>query len=167
PTAKVVGGFDFAGPTYNADVAGSTPTPDPDPLDGNGHGSHVAGTAAGFGVTGSIGPGVAPEALLYALKVFNDTEGSTNLVSEAIEWALDPNHDGNMKDHLDVINMSLGSPFGDPDDPSAISAENAADLGVIVVASAGNEGEFPYITGAPAVAPGAISVAAVTPAGRI
>src|SRR6185436_11075202 len=44
PTAKVVGGFDFAGPTYNADVAGSTPTPDPDPLDGNGHGSHVAGT---------------------------------------------------------------------------------------------------------------------------
>src|SRR5262245_50013807 len=128
PTAKVIGGFDFAGPTYNADIAGSTPSPDPDPLDGNGHGSHVAGTAAGFGVTGSIGPGVAPQALLYAYKVFNDTSGSTNLTSEAIERALDPNQDGNMKDHVDVINMSLGSPFGDPNDPSAISAENAANL---------------------------------------
>jgi len=54
--------------------------PDPDPLDCNGHGSHVAGTAAGFGVNGDgttflgpfdntapfasflIGPGVAPRA---------------------------------------------------------------------------------------------------------
>jgi subtilisin family serine protease len=166
PTAKVVGGYDFAGPTYNADIAGSTPTPDPDPLDGNGHGSHVAGTAAGFGVEGSIGPGVAPEALLYAFKVFNDTEGSTNLVSDAIERALDPNQDGNMKDHVDVINMSLGSPFGDPDDPSAISAENAANLGVIVVTSAGNESKVPYVVGSPSVAPSVISTAAVTAAGR-
>ena len=166
PTAKVVGGFDFAGPTYNADDDDSVPAPDPDPLDGNGHGSHVAGTAAGIGVPGSVGQGVAPEAKLYALKVFNDTEGSTNLVSEAIEWALDPNGDGNMKDHLDVINMSLGSPFGEPGDPSAISADNAANLGIIVVTSAGNEGPIPYITGSPGIAPSVISTAAVTPAGR-
>jgi subtilisin family serine protease len=167
PTKKVAGGFDFAGPTYNADDDDSVPAPDADPLDGNGHGSHVAGTAAGIGVAGSIGPGVAPEATLYALKVFNDTEGSTNLVSDAIEWAMDPNHDGNMKDHLDVINMSLGSPFGEPGDPSAISAENAVDLGIIVVTSAGNEGDFPYITGSPGIAPSVISTAAVTPAGRL
>jgi subtilisin family serine protease len=174
PTAKVVGGYDFAGHDYDADVEGSTPVPDPDPLDGNnpddpahGHGSHVAGTAAGFGVPGSIGPGVAPAAKLYALKVFGDLGGSTNLVSDAIEWALDPNHDGNMRDHLDVINMSLGSDYGDPNDPSAISAENAAKLGIIVVASAGNAGSAPYVTGSPAVAPSVISTAAVTPTGRI
>lgn len=174
PTAKVVGGYDFAGHDYDADVAGSVPVPDPDPLDGNnpddpahGHGSHVAGTAAGFGVPGSIGPGVAPQAKLYALKVFGDLGGSTDLVSEAIEWALDPNHDGNMKDHLDVINMSLGSDYGDPNDPSAISAENAAKLGIIVVSSAGNAGSAPYVTGSPAVAPSVISTAAVTPSGRI
>jgi minor extracellular serine protease Vpr len=167
PTAKVVGGFDFAGATYDADDPTSVPEPDADPLDGDGHGSHVAGTAAGIGVPGSIGPGVAPEAKLYALKVFGDVAGSTNLVSDAIEWALDPNHDGSMRDHLDVINMSLGSPFGEPDDPSAISAQNAADLGIIVVASAGNESDVPYVTGSPAVAPSVISTAALTPTGRI
>ena len=167
PTAKVVGGFDFAGPTYNADVAGSVPAPDGDPLDGNGHGSHVAGSSAGFGVAGTIGSGVAPQAKLYALKVFSDAAGSTNLTSDAIEWAMDPNADGDMSDHLDVINMSLGSPFGSKSDPSAITAQNAADAGIIVVASAGNEGNLPYVTGAPAVADGAISVAANQPGGRI
>ena len=83
PTAKVVGGFDFVGDDYDADSddpANQVPHPDPDPLDCNGHGSHVAGTAAGDGVlsngrptTGrttrprtrnsfTIGPGVAPNA---------------------------------------------------------------------------------------------------------
>ncbi|MBV6417336.1 MAG: hypothetical protein CMLOHMNK_01997 [Steroidobacteraceae bacterium] len=167
PTAKVKGGYDFAGPTYDANVAGSVPTPDPDPLDGNGHGTHVSGTAAGIGVAGSVGAGVAPAANLYALKVFSDAGGSTDLVSLAIEWAMDPNADGDMSDHLDVINMSLGSPFGDPADPSAISANNAAAVGIIVAASAGNEGDVPYITGSPAVASSAISTAANTPGGRL
>ena len=151
PTAKVVGGWDFAGATYDARDDASVPQPDGDPIDGDGHGTHVAGTAAGVG-TSAIGAGVAPGASLYALKVFGDLGGSTNLTSDAIEWALDPNRDGDMKDHLDVINMSLGSPFGEPQDPSAISASNAAKLGIIVVASAGNEGGlYSYITGAPGV----------------
>ena len=167
PTSKVKGGIDLAGPTYDARNAASVPTPDADPLDGNGHGSHVAGTAAGLGVAGSIGPGVAPAADLYAIKVFNDTSGSTDLTSQGIEWALDPNGDADMSDHLDVINMSLGSPFGEPNDPSAISSDNASKLGIIVVASAGNEANVPYVTGAPAIAPRAISVAATTPGGRL
>ena len=171
PTAKVVGGWDFAGALYDArtdaNPANDLPVPDADPLDGNGHGSHVAGTAAAFGVPGKIGAGVAPDALLYALKVFNDSEGSTDLTSDAIEWAMDPNKDGDMSDHLDVINMSLGSPFGEPADPSAISSNNAVRVGIVVVASAGNEANVPYVTGAPAVAANAISVAASTPGGRV
>lgn len=166
PTAKVKGGFDFAGPTYDANDPTSVPAPDPDPLDGNGHGSHVAGTAAGSGVAGSVGQGVAPGADLYALKVFSDGGGSTDVTSLAIEWAMDPNGDGDMSDHLDVINMSLGSPFGEPADPSAISTNNAAAVGIIVATSAGNEGDIPYITGAPGVASSAISTAANTPGGR-
>lgn len=169
PTAKVKGGTDFAGAVYDADDPASVPQPDPDPIDygpDGGHGTHVAGTAAGIGVAGSVGPGVAPGASLYALKVFGDDGGSTNLTSLAIEWAMDPNGDGDMSDHLDVINMSLGAPFGNPDDPSAISSQNAAELGIIVVASAGNEGTIPYITGAPAVAAEAISVAASKPGGN-
>jgi len=171
PTAKVVGGWDFAGATYDArpdaDPTNDLPVPDPDPLDGVGHGSHVAGTAAGFGVPGAIGQGVAPDALLYALKVFSDVGGSTDLTSDAIEWAMDPNHDGDMSDHLDVINMSLGSDFGEPDDPSAIASNNAVRVGMIVVAAAGNAGDIPYVTSAPAVGAEAISVAANTPGGRV
>ena len=56
---------------------------------------------------------------------------------------MDPNGDGDMSDHLDVINMSLGSPFGEPADPSAISTNNAAAVGIIVATSAGNEGDIP------------------------
>ena len=160
PTAKVIGGFDFAGPTYNANVAGSVPAPDPDPLDRGGHGSHVAGSAAGIGVPGIIGKGVAPEALIYALKVFGDGGGSTNLTSLAIEWAMDPNGDGDMSDKADVINMSLGSNFGEAADPSAISAQNASAVGIIVVSASGNAGDVPYITSSPAIAPDSISVAA-------
>ena len=160
PTAKVTGGFDFAGPVYDAGVpALSTPIPDPDPLDGDGHGSHVTGIASGLGVPGVIGVGVAPGASILALKVFGDVAGMTALVSDAIEVALDPNGDGDTSDHVDVINMSLGSGFGSPDDPSAVASQNASDLGIIVVASAGNSGTIPYITGSPAVAGDAISVA--------
>jgi subtilisin family serine protease len=163
PTVKVKGGWDFAGADYEARIPElSTPVPDGDPLDGNGHGTHVAGTAAGIGVSGIIGPGVAPGADLYALKVMGDAGGSTDLTSLAIEWAMDPNGDGDMSDHLDVVNMSLGAPLGEPGDPSAISSNNAAAVGIIIATSAGNEGNAPYILGAPSVANSAISTAAIT-----
>lgn len=163
PNAKVVGGWDFAGDDYNADPSSPdfspVPAPDPDPLDCHGHGTHVAGSAAGLGVDGIIGAGVAPDALLYGLRVFG-CGGSTDLVSIALEWAMDPNGDGSMDDHLDVINMSLGSDFGSPDDPSAIATGNAVAAGIVVVASAGNAGPAPYVTGSPAINADAISVAA-------
>ena len=80
---RVKGGWDFVGDAYNADPASEdydpVPKPDANPLDCNGHGSHVAGTTAGSGVTAAgdtyegpydestasaewtIGPGVAPQ----------------------------------------------------------------------------------------------------------
>jgi len=156
PTVKVIDGFDFAGGAY---TGFNTPVPDPDPLDGDGHGSHVAGISAGLGVSGTIGVGVAPGASIMALKVFGEPAFSTTLVSEAIEYALDPNGDGDTSDHVDVINMSLGSDYGSPDGPSAVAAQNAAELGIVVVASSGNAGDIPYITGSPAVGPSVVSVA--------
>ena len=167
PTEKVIGGFDFAGADYDADSddpALNTPNPDPDPLDGDGHGTHVASTAAGEGVEGKLGHGVAPGAKIYALKVFGEPAGSTNLAVNAIEWALDPNQDNDLSDHVDVINMSLGSAFGIADllEPGIVAVEYATRLGVVVVASAGNNGDVSYITGAPAAADSAISVAAST-----
>ena len=180
PTTKVVAGTDLVGDNY--DSASSDPAqlvrhPDPDPIDCNGHGSHVAGTIAGFGVTddgnrysgpynntiyGSnnfrIGPGVAPDAKLMIYRVFG-CEGSTDEATlvEAINQAV--------LEGADVINMSLGSPFGRTDEPSAAASDNAALAGVVVVTSAGNSGPNGYIVGAPSVANRAISVAAVDASG--
>jgi subtilisin family serine protease len=64
---------------------------------------------------------------------------------------------------MDVINMSLGSPFGTADAPESVAADNAAKDGVIVVASAGNSGGAPYIVGSPSTATSTISVAANDP----
>jgi len=174
---RVKGGIDLVGDSYDADPASDTyqpvPHPDPNPLDCNDHGSHVAGTAAGSGVTAAgttyggtynattftdnqwiIGPGVAPKADLYAVRVFG-CGGSTDATVDGIEWAVD--------NDMDVINMSLGSPFGSTDDPSAEATTNAAKAGVIVVTSAGNNGPNQYITGSPGTAAGAISTAAMDP----
>lgn len=183
--AKVVGGYDFAGDLYdagcsdadqNAGRCSRTPMPDPDPMDCNGHGSHVAGIAAGYGVTTEgttypgpyslatpfgtlqIGPGVAPGAKIYALRTFG-CGGSSVLTAQALDWSTDPNGDGNFSDHLDIVNLSLGSSYGRLDAASTLAANNAAKVGVIVVASAGNSGDVYYITGSPGVAERAISVA--------
>ena len=181
PTQKVPGGFDFAGDNYNANEdpgTGHDPDPDPNPFDCNGHGTSVASLAAGYGVTNAgftyagsydatnpamseltIAPGHAPQAKLYPLRVFG-CEGSTNLVIPAIEWAMDPNGDGNFSDRMDVLNMSLGSDNGSADDPDAIACTNAAAVGIVLSVSAGNDGDTYYIVGGPSVATGILSVAA-------
>ncbi len=180
PTTKVVGGHDFVGDDYIGPA--STPRPDGDPLDPflAGHGSHVAGIAAGFGVLKSgatfrgsytqltdfnqfkVGPGVAPQASLYALKVFGEF-GSTadSIVISALEWALDPNKDGNFSDRLDVVNLSLGSEFGE-DDAADLEAQAVTRLsrnGVLCVVSAGNGGNTYFIAGSPGSASHALTVA--------
>ena len=182
PSAKVAGGYDFTGDDYNADPNDDdyqpVPNPDPDPYDCYAHGTHVAGTAAGYGVDRDgltyrgpynqaldldamiIAPGVAPEAQLYALKVFGCT-GSTELTDLAIEWAIDPNGDGDFSDRVDVINLSLGAAYGTRTDTTALAADRAVAVGVVVVASAGNSGSNYFVTGTPGVADRAISVAAV------
>ena len=188
-TDKVAGGHDFVGDGYNPDllqddtvgfdeaIAAASPHPDTNPLDCDGHGSHVSGSAAGYGVaanhatyagpwngttpfaTMDIGPGMAPQATLYGLKVFG-CEGSTEIVAEALDWAADPNGDGDLSDHLDVVNMSLGSDFGSPDDPDSVAANNAVKAGITVVASMGNSGDVFEVGGSPGDATGVIAVAA-------
>jgi subtilisin family serine protease len=179
PTAKVVGGYDFVGDDYDPnDPAHEIPQPDPDPLDANGHGTAVAGIAGGFGVlydgnayTGaysntldlasfSIGPGMAPRSLLYALKVFGRA-GNTWLAADALEWASDPNNDGDLSDRLDVVNLSIVSSFGlgTSEDVEVVAADSLARLGCVVVCSGGNSGNTFYIGGGPGSAPSAISTA--------
>ncbi|HEX2642880.1 MAG TPA: S8 family serine peptidase, partial [Thermoanaerobaculia bacterium] len=182
PSAKVVGGFDFAGDAYNGTAA--TVAQDPDPMDCNGHGTHVAGIAAGFGVNSDgttfagpygpaapfagmrVGPGTAPKATLYALRVFG-CGGGTTLTIQAIDWAIDPNNDDDFSDHLDVINMSLGAAFGSTTTSTAVASENAVLAGVIVVAAAGNSGDTYFIQGSPGSSGRTISVAGVQDSGLV
>ena len=168
PTAKVVGGYDFAGTLYHAgcppadEAAGictRVPDPNPNPIDEHGHGTHVASIAAGF-TAGDIGSGAAPGAQLMALKVFGQA-GSTALTIDALEWATISYM---LTGSPQVINMSLGANFGTEDhaDPSVRASDAAAATGIVVVASAGNAGNSSYITGSPATASKVLSVAATT-----
>jgi subtilisin family serine protease len=155
PTAKVVGGFDFVGETWpNTDL-----TPDPDPLDSKpagGHGSHVSSIAAGL-------TGMAPDASLYVYKVCSSQRNTCSgaAMLQAIDASTDPNGDGITTDHLDVINMSIGSSYGQPyDDDTSKAVEMATMAGVLVVTSTGNSYDKPYIAGTPGDTPSALATAA-------
>lgn len=164
PNAKVIGGIDLAGTEYDSgsgDYSKHIPTPDANPIDESGHGTHVAGTVAGVGDGVETYSGVAPAALLHAIKVFGKN-GSTGdaVVIAALEYSADPNRDAKLDDQLDVVNMSLGSSYGNPHILYGEAIKNLSQGGTVVVASAGNSGNNDYIVGAPSVADEAISVAA-------
>ena len=186
PTTKVVGGHDFVGNTYFPTGGVDVPTPDADPIDclkpqsmqiAGGHGTHVAGIAAGTGVTSSgasfagpynqslnpsqfrIGPGVAPKAKLYALKIFG-CQGGTTMLSPALEHAVDPNDDGDLSDRLDVVNASLGTSYAISSTTQEKVVENLVKAGSVFVAAAGNEGDAFYATSSPGSYKATLSVAA-------
>jgi subtilisin family serine protease len=188
--AKVAGGHDFVGDGYDAssDAPASqhVPKPDENPIDCAEHGTHVAGTVAGYGVnkdgsvfTGDystlkggdledmkVAPGMAPKAQLYSLKVFGCT-GSTEAVIPALDWALDPNGDGKFGDHLDIVNLSLGSDYGTVDDPENDVVNELAANGVLPVISMGNNGDLTDTGGAPGNAVRSLAVASSVDANQL
>ncbi|MBM7632828.1 S8 family peptidase [Geomicrobium sediminis] len=98
--------------------------------DGNGHGTHVAGTIAALdNDTGVVG--VSPDADLYAVKVLgSDGSGNISSIAQGLQWA--------GENGMDVANMSLGSPLPSPTLEQAV--DEATDRGVLVVAASGNSG---------------------------
>jgi subtilisin family serine protease len=168
PTKKVIGGYDFVGSNYDVlddDTSNDIPRPDADPLDRDGHGSHTAGSCCGDGVPGKVGKGVAPQAKLYAIKVWDVGNSTADVLVAGYERAMDPNEDGNLKDAADVLTFSGGVDYGTLNSVEARAAQRVVNLGTVFVAAAGNAGNQPsgasaYITGTPANARGVISVAA-------
>jgi len=176
PSCKVRGGLDLVGDDYNV-TAGpafdATPHPDADPApcDPNfadrqevlgagtsdaGHGTHVAGIAAADGHGAGQVVGVAPGADVLAYRVFGcNGSTDTDVMIHAMELAL--------ADHADVLNMSIGSAFGNwPESPEAVASDNLVDAGMVVVASIGNSGANGgqlWSAGAPGVAHRVIGVA--------
>ena len=123
-------GFDFANNNNN-------------PFDELGHGTHVAGTLCGTGVSGSQ-TGIAPEAKIMVLKVFhNDNTGEETDWAAAMQFAIE--HEA------DVMNMSLGRPY-----PSAAqrlmmrqACENTLAAGIVAGVSAGNVRQMQFLAPPP------------------
>ena len=107
--------------------------------DANSHGTHVTSTILGYSLLGTPVNGVAPEATVIPVKVLgNSGFGWSSMVAAGITYIGDLKA-GPLADDPVVINMSLGGPELDAVEKAAI--DYAIAQGVIIVASAGNEGE--------------------------
>lgn len=171
PTPKVYAGYDFVGEAW----PGGGLSPDPDPIDcgtpgldsgicSGGHGTHVSDIIAGVSrvdADGKTRSGVAPDAKIMAIRVCSAVSSSCSGIAllQGVDYALDPNGDHNLADKVDVMNLSLGSDYGQIEDDLTLALNNAANSGVVVVTSAGNGSDRPYKVGSPSIAASVISVA--------
>lgn len=118
--------------------------------DGNGHGTHVAGT------TGGTAYGVAKKTNLIAVKVLGGAGSGTNAgVLAGIDYAV---NDAKSKGRIGkaVANLSLGGIFS-PMTNAAVT--EAVNQGLFLAVAAGNSG-LPTITASPASAPAVCTVGA-------
>ncbi len=118
-------------------------------VDNDGHGTHVAGIAAGDGM------GVAKEATIIPVRSLDSCgNGTTTMILEGLAWIL-ADHDAGEKA---VLNLSVGFAA------QISSVDNAIDAlmneGVLVTAAAGNDGQSACGT-TPAATPGTVSIGAI------
>ncbi|OAA38323.1 subtilisin-like protease [Metarhizium rileyi] len=125
----VTKGFDFVGDKYNGT---NKPVPDNDPMDCHGHGTHVAGIIAAndqkFGFTGG-----APGVTLGAYRVFGC---AGTVTSDIVIAALNRAY----ADKANIITLSIGGPNGWKQNAWAVAASRIVARGVVITASAGNNG---------------------------
>jgi hypothetical protein len=107
--------------------------------DVNSHGTHVTSSILGYDLGGTPVNGVAPMANIIPVKVLNQNgSGWSSVIAQGILYVKELK-EGPLSDYPVIINMSLGGSVLDDVEKAAIDAAIAA--GVIIVASAGNEGE--------------------------
>ncbi|HEU5324278.1 MAG TPA: S8 family serine peptidase, partial [Candidatus Limnocylindria bacterium] len=108
--------------------------------DQDSHGTHVTSTILGYNLRDTAVNGVAPMATVIPVKVLNNNgSGWSSMVAAGIVYVADLKASGALGDAPVVINMSLGGPVQEPVEKAAV--DYAISKGVILVASAGNEGE--------------------------
>jgi subtilisin family serine protease len=130
-----------------------------DPVDGDGHGTHTASTAAGAPF--SIYSGVAPRANMIVYKgCSTETCDGTALLASINQAVVDG---------VDVISYSIGTgpidpwhTIGIPDTEDSEAMLGAREAGIVVVAAAGNDGPLEGTVGYPSNSPWVMSVAAAT-----
>ena len=171
-SAKIPFAFDYAG--KDAQVAPGSKW-DAENLE---HGTHVAGIAAGYAVDGEGAvtfSGVAPDAQVIPMKVFDDS--GTGAATATILAALEDTY----RLGVDAVNLSLGSYGGFTVDEDALINDvynKLDDAGIMVITAAGNETSSSYmnsygtdapltgdpdnsVVAAPSVYPANLSIASV------
>ncbi len=154
-------GWDFVNTSDPECVDPDCLTADNDPMDGFGHGTWVSGVAGAATDNGLGVAGVCPECVLMPCRVFHDDGAAgTCEMLRVIQGAYYAVAEG-----ADVLNMSFASVVNS--DSCYVSSALQAVLdyahasGVVVVASAGNDGEDQHAQ--PACYPSVVSVAGHDP----
>jgi thermitase len=137
--SKIVAGYDF--------VQGDTA-----PDDGNGHGTHVAGTVAAETNNATGGAGTCPNCKIMPVRVLdNNGSGTMANVASGITWAAD--------NGAKVINMSLGG-------SGATTLQQAVDYawnkGVFMACAAGNSNTSSTTSAYPAAYARCFAIASTT-----
>jgi len=156
---RIVAAIDF---TSASPTVSTTPLGDP-----GGHGTHVAGLAAGDGTaSGGEFEGMAPQANIVDVRVI-DATGSSNIstVLRGLQWVLANRATYNIR----VVNLSLGAPpaVSYTLDPLATAAEILTFAGIAVVVAAGNSGPNAGTISSPGYDPYVITVGAVDDNGTV
>jgi len=130
--------------------------------DVDGHGTHVAGIATAL--DNSIDTvGVAPKATPYAVKVLDDSgSGSDGSVIAGLDWiGMNANI---VSPKIKVVNMSLGRPGSLNDNPVLRESIRILkeDMGITIVAAAGNSSSSEVSDRVPATYPEVLAVASMT-----
>lgn len=130
------------------------------PYDDNGHGTHVAGIAAGNGyMSEGKYKGMAPKANILGVKVMDKNgSGTTSDIVAGMQWAWENRNRYNIR----IVSLSIGS---DPDlkaaeDPLVKGVEALWDGGIVVVTAAGNSGPGKRTINSPGISQKIITVGA-------
>lgn len=163
---RLIDGYDFiADPARARDGDGLDANPD-DPGDlafggsSSFHGTHVAGTIGAESNNASGATGVDWASRIMPLRALGQDGGTTFDVLQAMRFAAGLSNDSGTTpaEAADIINLSLGSEFSSQTEQNTINEIRA--LGVLIVASAGNESS--NLPSYPAAYDGVVSVAATT-----
>jgi serine protease AprX len=131
------------------------------PYDDNGHGTHVAGCAAGNGgASGGRYKGPAPEASLVGVKVLDGSgQGSISDIIDGVQWCVQHKDQWGIR----ILSLSLGGPASESyrDDPLCQALEKAWRSGLFVCVAAGNEGPGAGTISSPGIHPLLLTVGAV------
>lgn len=113
----------------------------PSPYDDSGHGSHVAGIAAGDGrISRGLYKGIAPEAGLIGVKVLNKKgNGTISDIMRGLNWILHNKE----RFQIRIVNISIGANDKKTFDENCDFVKKVNllwDAGIVVIAAAGNKG---------------------------